>query len=131
MTSSGGDLQLVYLHETEVSSARGRMLACDTIPGDADGLELLLIAHPGEFDLVSSDGNAFLITFDRARGHDCGIQVGGSGRRRAKDSANLPARFAISRRCVFSNRKIMPLRLRVGKDKRVEDRSLLPSHGAH
>jgi len=34
-----------------------------------DELELLLIAHPGEFDLISSGHSAFLSIFVRARGH--------------------------------------------------------------
>jgi len=32
-------------------------------------LELLLIAHPGEFDLISDDRSAFLSILGRARGH--------------------------------------------------------------
>lgn len=31
-----------------------------------DELELLLITHPGEFDLVGGDRNAFLIVLGRA-----------------------------------------------------------------
>jgi hypothetical protein len=34
-----------------------------------DRLEFLLVTHSGEFDLISSDRDGFLVVFDRARGH--------------------------------------------------------------
>jgi len=72
------------------------MLAGDATSERVDALELLLITHPGEFDLVGSDRNAFLIVLGRARGHDYDGQVGGSGRSEARDSANLRAKRTIS-----------------------------------
>ena len=46
-------------------------------------LELLLVAHPGEFNLVSNGRSPFLIIFARDLGHGYGGQavVLGEGRR--------------------------------------------------
>jgi len=78
--------KLLHLHETEFSSVRkGKSCQHATLPHRVvNELELLLVAHPGEFGLVSGDRNAFLIISGRARGHDYDGSPSGSGRRGAR-----------------------------------------------
>ena len=71
-----------------------------------DELELLLIAHPGEFDLVGSDCSAILSIFYRAQRH--GEESGSE--RGVRDSGNPPGRFAISEGYIVIDTKIRRLR---------------------
>ena len=71
-----------------------------------DELELLLIAHPGELDLVGSDCSAILSIFCRAQGH--GEESGSE--RGVRDSGNPPGRFAISEGYIVIDTKIRRLR---------------------
>lgn len=86
-----------------------------------NGLELLLIAHPGEFDLVSGDGRAFLSIFGRARGHghDDG-EESDSGRRRVRARriypSGSPSKESLGGYTVV-DRKIRRPRCRVGTGK--------------
>lgn len=60
------------MHEAEIPSARQGKRQPTTLPwGDLNELELLSVAHPGEFNLVSSSRDPFLVLFDRGLGHDC------------------------------------------------------------
>ena len=80
--------KLLYLHETELSS-EGKCKHTTSSHRNIDELELLLISHPGEFDLVSGDRSG------GAQRHDYNGQVGGSGGSGVRDSANFPVRFVI------------------------------------
>ena len=56
---------------------------------DMDKLELLLIAHPGELELINGDRGAFLSIFSRVRGHDHDGWGRGSGRREGGNALRI------------------------------------------
>ena len=73
--------------------------------GEVNELELLLVAHPGEFNLVGSSADPFLIILDNGLGHDCGGQVVvlGEERRRALRTSQ-PGHHQL-RSMVYSHRR--------------------------